>query len=452
MNRNQADVSRREFIAKGGAIGVAALAAPAVLAACGGSGASGGGGGGAQDNLKGPVASDGFATASAVSVQMSAGTSEAARQLGLQAKSPNYNAVDSAELADISQLSAQGVTAVSTLILDNGITRQIAEACVRDKLYLSTWAQMGAWVVPSEPGIAYHYQGLANPPEGAYFNCVNMFKALGGKGKFVHISGAGGSATSKAKDRAVDKALRKYPHIELVARQYGNYDRTTTDNVLTNIISQAGGKIDAVYCQSDDSGTGALDALRKRGLIGKVLVAGADGIPEFIDAIIKGEAYGTEGAAGFYGGGYTVIQALDASAGHKPNPAETLMVQDLLLVDNKASAQAYKALALQANAPRSLFDYKKMSRVLHPDDWDPQWPIRTFDPDQFWTANQGIPKPTGYSLPSNYVSAAGNGGRTKVDQEFASHLKKFPLQEVARKSRTQKTVFEQLDAAGISAI
>lgn len=459
MEGKHRDYTRRQVLARSAA-GLTAFAGASVLAACGSSSSSSSAGGtssaaagaSSQSSLKGPVAGDGWAPTSFASNEMNAGTAEAARQLGIQCKIYDYNVEDSKELSNLSEMNAQGVVAVSTLILDNGITRQIADYCAKNNMYISTWAQMGQWIVPSEPSVQYHYQGLANPPEGAYFNCVNMFKKLGGRGNFVHISGAAGSATSKAKDHAVNQALAKFPGIKLVARQYGNYDRTTTDTVLTNILAKAGGKVDAVYCQSDDSGTGALDALRKQGLLGKVLVAGADGIPEFVQAIIDGNAFGTEGAVAFFGGGYTVVQGLDAAAGHKPDPAETLMVQDLLLIDNVASAKEYQATALVNGAAGKLFDYKKMSRVLHPNDWDPQWPLRTYDPQQFWAINQGVPKPPGYSLPANYVSAVANGGRAKMDKLYASQMKSFPLEAVARKSLTGKTVFEQLDAAGTTTI
>ena len=442
------DLTRRAFLGRTTTAGLTIVVGSGFLAACGSSdeGSSSGGGGKGGGKLTGPIASQQAIPAGVVFQQLDAAAKEVGKQLKLDVKILNYDADNDRALSQLDQMGTQGVKAVTTLILDNGITRQIAEDCVRNELFLSTWAQVGLWIVPSEPGIDYHYQCLANPPDGAYVTCKNMFKELGGKGTFAHITGAAGSATSLAKDKAIDKALAENPGIEMVARQRGDYDREKSRQVLGNILAKTGNKLDCVFCQSDDSGVGALDALREVNLVGKTLVGGADGIPEFIDAIIKGEAFGTEGVVPFLGGGYTLMQALDASAGHKPNPGETLMQQDMIMVDTKESAEIYKEKVYSKTAGPKLFDYAKMSRVLHPDDWDPQWPLKTFEPEVFWATNQGVPKPDGYDLPDNYVKAVEGGGRAQIDKTYKDHLKSFPLEEAARKSRTGKTLFEQIDA------
>src|SRR6185437_11597644 len=99
----------------------------------------------------------------------------------------------------IDQLGTLQVNAVETLILDNGISRQIADAAVRNNLYVTTRAQCGPWLVPSESNIDWHYQLTATPPEGAYVLCRNMFEKVGGKGNFVHLEGVAGSSTDAAK-------------------------------------------------------------------------------------------------------------------------------------------------------------------------------------------------------------------------------------------------------------
>ncbi len=49
----------------------------------------------------------------------------------------------------------------------------------------------------------------------------------------------------------------------------------------------------AVWCANDSMAMGSLEALRAKGLAGKVPVAGADAIPEMLEAIKKGEAVAT---------------------------------------------------------------------------------------------------------------------------------------------------------------
>ena len=66
------------------------------------------------------------------------------------------------------------------------------------------------------------------------------------------------------------------------------------------------------------------------------------------------------------------------------------------------------------------FDWKKMSRVLHPEDWDPQnavWPI---DAAKMWAT---APKPAGYELPKDYQAALADGCVDRLKAEYASHYK-----------------------------
>jgi ribose transport system substrate-binding protein len=375
----------------------------------------------------------------------SRGNKEMAKQFGLNPPDEFvYDADNSKMFAQIDQMGTLGVNMMSTLILDNGTSRQVAEAAVKNNLYMSTYAQVGLWIMPCEPAIDYHYQCLANPPDGAYTTCVNMFKKLNGVGNFAHITGSTGSATSRAKDKAIDRAVAQFPGIKMVARQVGNYDRNQSQTVMDAICTANDNKIDAVFCQNDDSAMGALAALRNRGLNGKTLLGGADGIPEMMDAIIAGEAFGTEGIAAFFGQGYCAVQTIDAYHGHKADPIEGLMQMDFLMIDNKASAQSYKDIVFGSTPGEQLFDYKKMSRLLHPDDWDPQWPIRTADPDTFWAQNQGVPKPDGYELPDVYKAAVAAGGHEAINALYRKQLKNFVLLEIARKSSTGKTMFEQV--------
>ena len=51
--------------------------------------------------------------------------------------------------------------------------------------------------------------------------------------------------------------------------------------------------IDGVWTANDDMGMGAIQALKEAGLAGKVLVTGADGVPEMFDAIKGGLAAAT---------------------------------------------------------------------------------------------------------------------------------------------------------------
>lgn len=116
------------------------------------------------------------------------------------------------------------------------------------------------------------------------------------------------------------------------------------------------------------------------------------------------------------------------------------MQLDLVILDTPESAEAYKQVK------PSDIDYAKMSRVLHPDDWNPQWPIRHFEPEQFWAVNQGVPKPSGYELPANYTKRVDAGGYEEIDQLYADRLTSFPFEKSVELSRTGKMALEAQDS------
>ena len=76
----------------------------------------------------------------------------------------------------------------------------------------------------------------------------------------------------------------------------------------------------------------------------------------------------------------------------------------------KANVDAY-LLRYVKNGDVAPFDYRRMSKVLHPTDWDPQAELFPMDIDLEWG---GIPKPEGWKYPAEYKQVArrrrGEGG------------------------------------------
>lgn len=433
-------LSRREFVQRSFALG-AIVGSGGLLAACGGDDeeTTGGTGTAADGKLTGKLAAHEFNLSSIPNQQAFDALETIGGLLGIETVRLSYDGDSDKQLAQIDQMGTLGVTAAETLILDNGITRQVAEACVRNDIYISTRAQVGLWILPSEPGIDWHYQLLATPPEGAYVLCKNMFEEVGGSGNFVHLQGVAGSSTDAAKTVAVDRALSETPGMKLAARQRADYDREKARVTLDAILTSVNEDVAVVYCQNDDMALGAAAILAERGLSDKVLVSGADAIPEVIDEIVAGNIFGTEAIAPPFLAGYCMIQALDAANGHRPDPIEGLMQMDLVIIDTPESAQSYKeTIGRGAEA----IDYLKFSRILHPDDWDPQWPIRHFEPEQFWAINQGVPKPEGYEIPEDYTARVEAGGYEEIDNMYLEHFKSFAFKDAVEKSRNGETAFQ----------
>jgi ribose transport system substrate-binding protein len=254
---------------------------------------------------------------------------------------------------------------------------------------------------------------------------------LGGNGNFVHIEGVKGNSSSEERTQGVDLALKEFPGIKMVARQVGQYSRGGTQPVMEAIIT-ANPKIDAVFCQNDDSGIGAITALKSAKL--KPLVGGVDAIPEFLDLISSGEATVTFGNNGPLLNGMGTVMAWDVLHGYKPDIAERMMFMACYVIDTGESAQLYKKL-MYGGGGKFPYDWQKMSRVLHPDDWEAQSTWGCIEPDKFWAWRESE-KPAGYKASAAYSSA----DFAKVNALWASHAGTDPLAEVVKltKNPTQK--------------
>ena len=85
----------------------------------------------------------------------------------------------------------------------------------------------------------------------------------------------------------------------------------------------------------------------------------------------------------------------------------------------KSNVGAYLARYVE-NGDVEPYNYKLMSKVEHPDDWDPQAELFPMDIDLEWG---GIAKPDGWTYPKEYVEARANGEAEAVRKEYAEHYK-----------------------------
>ena len=122
-----------------------------------------------------------------------------------------------------------------------------------------------------------------------YFNATQLFKAFKtpGKGKIIALQGQLANNAAIGRFQGLQKALKENPGVELVQWEGGDWDRTKGYN-LTKSMLVAHSDIDGIWSANDEMAMGALQALKEKGLAGKVPLTGTDGIPEIFDAIKAG--------------------------------------------------------------------------------------------------------------------------------------------------------------------
>lgn len=103
---------------------------------------------------------------------------------------------------------------------------------------------------------------------------------LGGKGNIVEIGGLKGSSPAQERHDGFINALKKYPGMQLVAYQSGDWTEASGEIAMRRILKEYDGKIDAVYGGNDRMTVGARRVIKENGKDnGNILYLGVDALP-----------------------------------------------------------------------------------------------------------------------------------------------------------------------------
>ena len=110
-----------------------------------------------------------------------------------------------------------------------------------------------------------------------------LAKILNGKGTVAMIAVMPGGASTLAREQGFTETLQKeFPGIKLVASQYGMSDRARSLTVSEDILTAHPG-LDALFASNESSTIGAAQAIKERGLSGKVKLVGFDSSPSLVE-------------------------------------------------------------------------------------------------------------------------------------------------------------------------
>lgn len=149
-----------------------------------------------------------------------------------------------------------------------------------------------------------------------------------------------------------------------------------------------------------------------------MLVVGAEGLPAGAYSIRDGQQFATAANAPSFIAGTFAGRIYDVLNGWKPRAAERLLYWSSPIVTG-ANIKNYIERYID-NGDVKPFDYRKFSKVLHPNDWDPQGDVHPLDIDAWWA---GIPKPNNWVYPEAYAKAKQTGELEFVAAEYQAHYK-----------------------------
>ena len=98
---------------------------------------------------------------------------------------------------------------------------------------------------------------------------------------------AGSVSTDEREAGFQETIKKKYPGIEIVAFQYGEADRSRSLDRATDILT-ANADLNGFFASNESSTVGVVQAIKQKGLAGKVVMVGFDSSPNLIDDLKAG--------------------------------------------------------------------------------------------------------------------------------------------------------------------
>ncbi|MCB8876171.1 substrate-binding domain-containing protein [Acidisoma silvae] len=161
----------------------------------------------------------------------------------------------------------------------------------------------------------------------------HMMTALGSKGNVVVLQGPLGQSGEIDRTKGIKQVLAQNPNVTVLAIQPGNWARNQAYSITQDWLSRYGSKIDGIIAENDDMAIGAIQALKEKGLAGKIPVTGTDGIKDGMRAVRDG----TELESNLQDGPLELGMAEQVAINHvqgKPVPATAMFIMPELTKAN----------------------------------------------------------------------------------------------------------------------
>ena len=127
-----------------------------------------------------------------------------------------------------------------------------------------------------------------NNYEAGQAGARELAKLIGGKGTVAMIMHVPGSESTMDRERGFEDVLAKeFPNIHLVAKLYGQSDRSKAMAAAENILT-AHPALDGLFASAEPSSVGASQAIKSRGLGGKIKFVAFDASQGLIDDLKAG--------------------------------------------------------------------------------------------------------------------------------------------------------------------
>ena len=166
---------------------------------------------------------------------------------------------------------------------------------------------------------------------------------LGGKGRVAILGVKAGSVSTDEREQGFQETIKqKYPGIEIVAFQYGESDRARSLDRAADILT-AHPDLDGFFASNESSTVGAVQAIKQKGLAGKVVLVGFDSSPNLVEDL-KAGAIDSLVLQNPYKMGYEAVKAMVAKLDGQSPPRQVDTGVKLLTKDNLETPEMQQLL------------------------------------------------------------------------------------------------------------
>ena len=343
-----------------------------------------------------------------------AGTRQCAQALGLSYEGFVNENKPEIELSQFETAAGKGAKMITVIPPDTANVPPIFRRANEYKVHTVLSAEMPGWYFPHEEG-PYAVSYITPFDFYSFYDvCKVLFDHIDGKGKVLMITGFPGGTPDRLRTAAAHKAIQEYPGVQLLGSLAGRWNRVDGRKAMEDLMT-AHSDFNAVICLNDEMAIGALSALDDAGKPNIPLI-GHNGTTEIMNFITQGRVLATASTFPFWIGAYMAALAFDAANGWKPQLPERMLISQHAVIDRNNVARYIEKFV--KNIDNLPFDFKKMSKVLHPDDWDPQNGVYPLDAEDYFRLSE---KPRGFKMPQDWTDAVASGQTEQVRKMYADH-------------------------------
>jgi ribose transport system substrate-binding protein len=261
-------------------------------------------------------------------VSIHAGVNAAAREFHVKTiwNGPNEETDHSRQIQIVDAMVAQRVDGLAISATDERALAAPVERAIR--------AGIPVAVFDSGVNVTGYVSFIATDNHGAGCTAARRLAGfIGGSGKVGMVMHKPGGTSTVLREQGFEDTLKKeFPKVSIAARQFGMSDparsRTAAENILTAQPDLAG-----IFASSEPSSLGAIQAIRSRGLSGKMRLITFDTSDDHVSALKDGTIDLMLVQDSFRIGYEAVRSIADKLAGRTPNPRFDIPAQQITRAD-----------------------------------------------------------------------------------------------------------------------